>query len=206
MDIACGTGNYTAALAGQSGQWHGVDSSATMLRQALGKTQTVQWFLADAAGLPFGDGHFAGVTCVLAIHHFPSLEPIFREVHRVLDQGRFVIFTAGPEQLRGYWLNHYFPQAMSKSIQQMPDLDLVRSALTSAGFSRTDAETYSVRPDLEDLFLYSGKHKPKMYLSQEVRSGISTFANLAEPVEVARGCKRLAQDIRSGRIAQVVAQ
>jgi len=35
--------------------------------------------------------------CSLAIHHFDDQLPVFREVHRVLDKGKFVILTATPE-------------------------------------------------------------------------------------------------------------
>jgi hypothetical protein len=66
---------------------------------------------------------------------------------------------------------------------------------------RTDP--YEVTPDLRDLFLYSGKHRPELYLDPRIRAGISTFAALAEPAEVRSGCARLEADIRSGRIADI---
>jgi len=36
-----------------------------------------------------------------------------------------------------------------------------------------------------------------------VRRGISTFSSLADPEEVERGCRQLAEDIESGRINEV---
>ena len=115
-----------------------------------------------------------------------------------------MIFTATPEQMKGYWLNEYFPVAMAKSMEQMPEPELVQDSLTAAGFRVTFTEAYEVLPDLQDFFLYSGKHHPEMYLSETVRKGISTFASLAEPVEVISGCARLRADIESGRIDQVM--
>ena len=65
-------------------------------------------------------------------------------------------------------------------------------------------EPYKVAKDLQDLFLYSGKHRPEMYLDQEFRKGISTFSSLADSNEVEEGCRRLEEDVRSGRIQRVM--
>ncbi|MGP4072908.1 hypothetical protein ACTWQB_10180 [Piscibacillus sp. B03] len=65
-------------------------------------------------------------------------------------------------------------------------------------------ETFLIQPDLKDFFLYSGKYKPKMYLDEKVRSGISTFANLASNEEVEEGCIRLKKDIETKKIEDVV--
>jgi hypothetical protein len=62
-----------------------------------------------------------------------------------------------------------------------------------------------VPTDPVDLFLYSGKHAPSLYLDERVRQGISTFANLAEADDVARGLLQLKDDIASGAIGGIVA-
>lgn len=46
---------------------------------------------------------FSGVICTLAIHHFPQRSAAFAEAFRVLQEGRFVLLTATPEQMRAYW-------------------------------------------------------------------------------------------------------
>jgi SAM-dependent methyltransferase len=91
---------------------------------------------------------FSCALCTCAIHHFDALEPVFKEVYRVLAPGRLVIFTATREQMRSYWLNEYFPNAMKKSIEQMPDIDEVQEALTRAGFQIAYTEPYEIQPDL----------------------------------------------------------
>ena len=204
LDLACGTGNYTTALSAMGDQWYGVDISSRMIANAKPKSRTVHWFQARAENLPFPDSVFSEAMCTLALHHFDELGPIFREVYRVLDRGKLVIFTAGRDQMRGYWLNEYFPESMRRSIDQMPDVRDVEDNLYRAGFSTIETETYDVRPDLQDLFLYSGKQRPQLYLEEGFRSGISTFSSLASPGEVAQGCVRLEQDLETGRIAEVV--
>jgi SAM-dependent methyltransferase len=203
LDLACGTGNYTTALSMKGDEWYGVDRSSRMIANARPKTRDVRWCQARAEHLPFPDSVFSGAMCTLALHHFDELGPIFREVYRVLDRGKLVIFTAGRAQMRGYWLNEYFPESMRRSIDQMPDVRDVEDNLYRAGFSTIETETYDVRPDLQDLFLYSGKQRPQLYLEEGFRSGISTFSSLASPGEVAEGCERLEKDLETGRIAEV---
>lgn len=205
LDLACGTGNYTLALAQRGGRWTGVDQSATMLVRARQKGGAARWVAADAAALPFAGGAFDRALCTLALHHFPALPPVFAELHRVLRNGRLVVFTTFPGQTERYWLREYFPEAIRRSVRQLPGEDAVLGGLREAGFGRIAVEPYHVRPDLEDLFLYAGKHRPELYLDPAVRAGISTFAALADAAEVRDGCARLEADIRSGRIVEVIA-
>jgi hypothetical protein len=76
--------------------------------------------------------------------------------------------------------------------------------LASAGFRIECEEKYDVSPDLKDLFLYCGKHQPERYLDPRIRSGISSFADAPDQQEVARGVQRIADDLESGRIKDVI--
>jgi ubiquinone/menaquinone biosynthesis C-methylase UbiE len=205
LDMACGTGNYTVAVAQAGVRVHGIDQSSRMIAAARQKSRVATWHIGNVEAVPFRDGAFSGVMCTLAIHHFKALQPAFQEAFRVLAQGRFVLFTSTAEQMRGYWLNAYFPAAMARSIVQMPGLQAIGQALRQSGFASMHTEPYEVQTDLQDLFLYSGKHRPEMYLDPHVRAGISTFAVLAEASEVEEGCRKLSQDMASGRIAEVIA-
>ncbi|MCB9858417.1 MAG: class I SAM-dependent methyltransferase [Phycisphaerales bacterium] len=202
-DVACGSGNYTIALAGAGLSMTGIDQSKRMLDVARAKSFDVEWCRANAEALPMPDGAFDGAVCTLAIHHFRNLDIAFAEIRRILHRGRLVLLTASRRQMRNYWLNAYFPDAMMRSIEQMPDLPRVEQAMRNAGFADVRTEGYSVREDLQDCFLYSGKLHPAMYLDPQVRAGISTFSLLADPEEVESGCKRLALDIASGEFVTV---
>ncbi|MEH1882957.1 class I SAM-dependent methyltransferase [Nostoc sp.] len=204
LDVGCGTGNYTLALAKMGGVWHGVDQSKQMIDTAINKSNIVAWQVAEAEVLPYADGIFSGVLCTLAIHHFVTLIPAFQEIYRILNTGHLVLFTATPEQMSKYWLVEYFPEAIHKSAEQMPSLEKVRYALDEASFNSVKIEHYSISKNLQDLFLYSGKYRPEIYLDENVRSGISTFALLASADEIATGCQKLAADINTGRITEIV--
>lgn len=205
LDVACGTGNYTLSLAKAGLKMAGIDQSSRMIDTARIKESAVSWYVGSAEALPFPDGAFAGAVCTLAIHHFPALQPAFQEIARVLGQGRFVLFTSTPDQMRGYWLNEYFPQMMARSAEQMPRLEAILQSLGKVGLRAIYTEPYEVREDLQDLFLYSGKHRPAVYLDPRIRAGSSSFASLADPHEVEHGCRRLAEDIECGRISEVIA-
>ncbi|MEW9031153.1 MAG: class I SAM-dependent methyltransferase [Planifilum fimeticola] len=203
LDVGCGTGNYTIALAETGLMMTGADVSREMIRQAERKSDRVKWVQADAEALPFPDGTFDGATMVLCAHHMQKIGKVFSEVCRVLRSGRLVIFTSSPEQMERYWLREYFPRALEAACRQMPPVSLLTARLKEAGFVRCEAETFLVQPDLQDLFLYSGKHRPHLYLDPAVRAGISTFVTLAEEEEIRTGCERLRADIKSGRIDRV---
>ena len=204
LDVACGSGNYTLALADRGLRMTGVDRSPRMIAAAREKSAALDWALSDAAALPLADGSVDGVICTLAMHHFDDRLAALREMCRVLRRGRLVVFTASREQMHGYWLNAYFPVAMARSIEQMPDTRQMADAMRAAGFQRVREEPYTIRPDLRDFFLYSGKHRPEIYLDPGVRAGISTFSYLADAAEIEGGCTRLASDIDSGRIHEVM--
>jgi SAM-dependent methyltransferase len=146
-----------------------------------------------------------GLICCLTIHHWTDLNIAFKEIHRILKKnGRFVIFTSTPDQMEGYWLNHYFPQMLYESRQQMPSLEIVIKELENTGFDKIKIEKYFVSQDLQDCFLYCGKQRPELYLKPEIRNGISSFADLANKVEVEYGLFELAKDIDNGNIKSII--
>ncbi|MDH3492315.1 MAG: class I SAM-dependent methyltransferase [Acidobacteriota bacterium] len=204
LDAACGSGNYTSALARKGGSWNGIDQSSVMLTKAKSKSASISWICGDVGRLPFSEGSFDGVVCTLAIHHFPSRLQAFREFRRVLARGRFVVFTSTREQMKGYWLSEYFPAAMERSREQMPDLGSIESDLLESGFEISETEPYFIHDGLQDLFLYCGKHRPEMYLDEDVRRGISTFSVLSDPDEIDSGCAKLGRDLESGKINEVI--
>lgn len=204
LDIACGTGNYTVALANLGLKLTGVDISEEMVKKAEQKSIQITWHQGNVTKLPYRNESFDGATCILAIHHFDDLLTSFKEVHRVINKGRFVLFTSSPDQMDKYWLKEYFPKAMDDSCKQMPKVSQVMDILKQVGFSIVGLETFLIQPDLKDFFLYSGKYEPPMYLNPKVRAGISTFANLASKEEIEFGCNKLKKDIDSGKIHDVL--
>ena len=135
LDVACGTGNYTFALAERGLAMVGGDLSQTMLARARAKHPHLPLVRADGAALPFADDAFAHAITTLAIHHMADLPSVFSSVRRVVARGgRYVIFSALPEQLAAYWLRSYFPAMMAATVRACPTRRIVDTALSAAGF------------------------------------------------------------------------
>lgn len=205
-DFGCGTGNYTIVLHRQGVQIMGIDVSRHMLTQARAKESQINWMRAEVARLPFGEGDLAGGMAILTVHHWKDLDAGFAEISRVIRGGIMVLFTSLPRQMRGYWLNHYFPVMMERSMQQMPTLETLSRAFDLAGLQMVAKEKYFIEPDLQDKFLYCGKLNPSFYLDEQHRRGISSFRRLCPPQELLNGLDKLQQDISSGRIEEVCRQ
>ena len=205
LDIGCGSGNYTVALAKSGYSMTGMDVSEKMLRKARKKTDDIDWVHGDARNLNFDDSQFDGAICILATHHIQQLDKAFGEAHRVLKPGsNFIIFTETPEQMHGSWLNHYFPKMMDDSGKVLTTENKLMTLLTKTGFGEISTEKFFVTNDLKDLFLNAGKYRPEIYLDPAVRAGISSFAKLSNEEEVNNGLSALKEDIESGAVQDLI--
>jgi SAM-dependent methyltransferase len=197
LDLGCGTGNYTIAIAEKVLHFYGVEPSEQIARK---RSDQVIWLEGTAEQIPAKDNSFHGAIATLTVHHWKDLNKAFGELYRVLKPGaRLVIFTATPEQMQGYWLNYYFPVMMENSILQMPSYYTISNAMSNSGFNITGTEPYFIADDLKDNFLYVGKNRPELYFEEDIRRGISSFSTLANVAEVARGLERLHADIAGNR-------
>ena len=130
LDLACGTGNYTQAIAGGDRRVLGIDISARMLTEARRNRPSIPFVGGDAFALPFGNETLAAVTCCLAIHHFGDLTPPFVEVARVIGQGKIPDFHlyrpanachVAPSLLAGHDRARCRQGADSRGDQRCPD-------------------------------------------------------------------------------------
>jgi len=88
LDIACGTGMSSVALAEHSNTVAAVDMSMEMLRAAI-PAPGVHYMFANAERLPFPNGAFEAATCCSGIHWFDQ-DSFFAELHRVLCDDAWV--------------------------------------------------------------------------------------------------------------------
>ena len=110
LDVACGPGNTTRTLVDEvapDGLAIGLDSSATMLAQAVSETPAgsqVDYVRGDGIDLPFADGTFDAVSCYGALYLMDDPFGALREMIRVLSPGgRIAVLTTcarGPEPVR----------------------------------------------------------------------------------------------------------
>jgi len=100
LDLACGPGILSVALAPQAESMVGVDITPEMIRLArercgkagLGNTRFLE---APAETLPFAPATFDAVVTRLSIHHFSAPHAVLREVRRVLKpDGNLILADA----------------------------------------------------------------------------------------------------------------
>ena len=205
LDIGCGTGNYTTALNKIGGKWTGLEPASEMLDLARKKDGSIDWVQGGAEALPFEDDTIDGVICTAAIHHFTDLGKAFREMGRVLrPNGKLVIFTATPDQVSRYWITHYFPEMMKKDYEQLPSIDQMESHLQAIQLRIVEIEPFYITNEIEDFLFFSGKHRPSMYLSHDIRNGMSCFRTLISDDELASGLASLKNDIEDGSIDRII--
>jgi len=205
LEVGSGTGNYTLSLSEMGYKMTGVDPSSTMANVAIKKdtNRQVTWVKGCAECLPFHDNVFSGVFCMHVVHHFDKRLVAFKEIFRVMNKGRFVIFTNSHEQINNYWLKHYFPKVIQKTINRTPDTSVIKSLLQSAGFKVIKVEKYHIPDDLEDGFLGSNKVNPHRYIDHCFRTGISAFWDMSDR-EIASGVKRLEEDVSTGKVHEII--
>ncbi|MHA2169128.1 MAG: class I SAM-dependent methyltransferase [Candidatus Kariarchaeaceae archaeon] len=210
LDLGCGSGNYTFELAKLLGKnMFAIDQSNLMINTIRKKrqflTNLVQFNLGDAHCLPFKNNSFDGVFATNVLHHIYDKTKALNEVYRVLcPEGRIVIFGSTKEQIQNYWLNEYFPQGLQKASSNTIEKEKLKGVLEYTKFKSIKFENYEVKDTLEDLFLYSGKNNPEIYLDENIRKGMSPFASLISQDELQQGLEQLKQDIQSTKIWKVI--
>jgi len=156
LDIACGTGTSTAALAKRGATVIGLDFSAGMIAEAKRKRPKLQFVEGDAQDLPFGGEEFDAVTISFGLRNVKDPHRALSEMYRVLKPGGRVVVTefstpTVPIARAAYsgYLRHVLPRVakvtssnaaayeyLSESIEAWPDQVTLASWLRSAGFTR----------------------------------------------------------------------
>lgn len=99
LDVACGPGNVTRALAegvGPGGLVVGLDASPTMLTRAVAEPTpgTVGYVRGNAVTLPFADDSFDAVCCFGGLYLFDDPESALDHMARVLKPGGRIALLA----------------------------------------------------------------------------------------------------------------
>jgi ubiquinone/menaquinone biosynthesis C-methylase UbiE len=100
LDVACGGGVFLRRALESGCVGAGLDHSRDMVRVAratVGGAATIVEGKAEA--MPFEDGAFTAVSCLVAFFFFSDPVVVLREMRRVLDpeRGRIAIMTTAPE-------------------------------------------------------------------------------------------------------------
>lgn len=98
LDLGCGDAHFASVAFAQPLEV-GVDPWTPPLREAARLRRGVYRALVQASGaaLPLPSGHFAGAVSNSVLEHIPDLDPVLRELHRVLQPGALFLFSTPSE-------------------------------------------------------------------------------------------------------------
>ncbi|HWK20988.1 MAG TPA: bifunctional demethylmenaquinone methyltransferase/2-methoxy-6-polyprenyl-1,4-benzoquinol methylase UbiE [Microbacteriaceae bacterium] len=156
LDIACGTGTSTAAIAKRGARVTGIDFSEGMILQARRRHPDLEFVAGDAQALPFGDDEFDAVTVSFGLRNFSDPHAALAEMYRVLAPGGRVViteFSTPPVGIVRATYSGYLrrvlpaiakrtssnPEAyayLGESIEAWPDQVALSRWLRAAGFTR----------------------------------------------------------------------
>lgn len=118
LDVCCGTGDWSFALAnevGNAGNVIGLDFSKNMLSVAKDKLNSaelnipLQFIHGNAMDLPYEDNTFDYVTIGFGLRNVPDYMTVLKEMHRVLKPGgKAVCLETSQPTLIGYRQLYYF--------------------------------------------------------------------------------------------------
>jgi demethylmenaquinone methyltransferase/2-methoxy-6-polyprenyl-1,4-benzoquinol methylase len=162
LDLCAGTGDLTMALARQGHPALVVSTDFVPEMLAVGEKKgaaykgstRLEFQLADAQSLPFGDSSFDVVTVAFGVRNLPDRAANFSEVHRVLKPGgRYVICEfSRPPFAPWRWLYHAYLGVvipaigavltrdrasfvyLNESIRRFPQQPALAAELRAAGF------------------------------------------------------------------------
>lgn len=133
LDVGCGSGYLISRLAKEhDAEFCGLDISPKMLEKAAEKLADVPRAVLTEGGadaLPYPDGTFGAVTCIMSFHHYPYPEKAVEEAYRVLRGGGIYILCDVDKTKYG----ELEPEAFAAY-----DADAAARILEGAGFCVTE--------------------------------------------------------------------
>jgi ubiquinone/menaquinone biosynthesis C-methylase UbiE len=157
IDVACGPGVVTAAIAPGAKSVVAFDATAAMLDKARARCAkaglaNVAFERGDAENLPFDAARFDGLVTRLAIHHFADPQRALDEMCRVLRPGGIAVIVdvVSSEVAAESELHNAIERLRDPShVRMLPASELERS-IERAGFAVIGHETWDMPRELEE--------------------------------------------------------
>ena len=157
LDLACGPGIVSAALARAGAHVVGVDATPAMLEAARERFRTEslsggEFHEAPAEALPFDEGAFPAAVTRLALHHFVDPGRVLRELRRVLTLGAplvvgDIVSSASPAEAD---LHNALERLRDPSHQRCLTEDELVAGIEAAGFEVDQVEAWANARDFHE--------------------------------------------------------
>jgi SAM-dependent methyltransferase len=195
-DIGAGTGSYALVLAEHGYQVIAIEPSEIMRNQAI-THPSIQWIAGMAENLPLPHRSIDAVIIMLAFHHFQDVQRALQEIHRVVGNGKIVLFTYDPTMISSFWLTKYFPSFITDVETTFLPIPQLSDRIQTVTGQAVEVMPFPLPPDLTDSFAAVGWARPELYLDHQIRAGISSFAKMNRD-ELNQGLLRLQEDLTTG--------
>lgn len=93
LDLGCGEGYYTQALAAVARETVGLDISKPAIQHAAKRNRSITWIVASGARLPLADGTLDAIACLFTPLHVAEMLRTLR------PGGHVLVVTPAPEHL-----------------------------------------------------------------------------------------------------------
>jgi ubiquinone/menaquinone biosynthesis C-methylase UbiE len=157
IDVACGPGVVTAALAPNAASVVAFDATVEMLAKAKARcakagVNNVEFKTGDAENLPFADGEFDGAVTRAALHHFADPQRAISEMFRVLRPGGVAVIAdvISSENADESRLHNAIERLRDPSHVRMLPASGLDSCARQAGFRDLEAATWDIVRELEE--------------------------------------------------------
>jgi len=157
IDVACGPGVVTAALAPNAASIVAFDATEQMLKTAKARCakaglSNVEFQSGDAESLPFADAQFDGAVTRAAVHHFADPQRAINEMFRVLRPGGTVVIAdvISSEDADESRLHNAIERLRDPSHVRMLQASELDSDASRAGFRDLQAASLDMNRELEE--------------------------------------------------------
>jgi ubiquinone/menaquinone biosynthesis C-methylase UbiE len=170
LDVACGPGVVTAAIAPKAASVVALDATEEMLEKAKARCakaglHNVSFEHGDAENIPFADSRFDGVVTRLAVHHFADPKRALDEMFRVLRPGATAVIVdiVSSEDGAESELQNAIERLLDPShVRMLPSAEL-SGCIAQSGFRDIEQATWDKDRDFEkwmDIVNDPGRRDP----------------------------------------------
>jgi SAM-dependent methyltransferase len=157
IDVACGPGVVTAAIAPGAASVVAFDATEEMLEKARSRCakaslHNVDFKRGDAENLPFDDARFDGVVTRLAIHHFADPQRALDEMFRILRPGGMgvIVDIVSSQDAEESNLQNAIERLRDPSHVRMLPAAEFDAAIARSGFEHVDDVTWDKNREFEE--------------------------------------------------------
>ncbi|MGC5365558.1 methyltransferase domain-containing protein [Streptomyces sp. DT24] len=151
LDVGSGTLRYPQVLDRFGVRSYGIDLSDAGIRACVDERWAGRFAVADGTAMPFRDGSFDLITCMMGtVNHLSAAqrERFLAESFRTLRPGGVLVVSAWDPACRFQtFLSFYSPGEMAQLREHLTEPEVLRAECAAAGFTEVRTTPFCTFPD-----------------------------------------------------------